>query len=222
MADDHHHHDADAVGFGVLTVSTTRTLETDPSGDTLAAAIEDGGHSVAARDLVGDDERTIRRRVEALLDHGAVEAVVTTGGTGVTPDDVTVEAVRPLFDRELPGFGERFRARSVEQVGPHAMVTRATAGIADRVPVFCLPGSEQAAAFGASELIVPIVGHVVGLASGGRTGHDHDHDHDERGDHHGEHGHDHDGGDRRDGEEGGHDDHDHGDHHAHGGGAGGT
>jgi molybdenum cofactor biosynthesis protein B len=199
MADDHHHHDADAVGFGVLTVSSSRTLEDDPSGDALAAAVEDGGHSVAARALVGDDERTIRRQVEALLDHEAVEAVVTTGGTGVTPDDVTVEAVRPLFDRELPGFGERFRARSVEEVGPHAMVTRATAGIADRVPVFCLPGSEQAAAFGAAELIVPIVGHVVGLASGGRAGHDHDHDHG--------HGHDHD---------------EHGDRHAHGGGAGGA
>jgi molybdenum cofactor biosynthesis protein B len=188
---DHHHHDADAVGFGVLTVSSSRTLESDASGDAVAAAIEDGGHSVAVRDLVGDDERAIRRRIEGLLDHDGVDAIATTGGTGVTPDDVTVEAVRPLFDRDLPGFGERFRARSVEEVGPHAMVTRATAGIARRVPVFCLPGSEQAAAFGASELIVPIVGHVVGLARGGGGVHGHhdgssDHSHDSQ-----SHGHDH-------------------------------
>jgi molybdenum cofactor biosynthesis protein B len=184
MSDDHHHHDADAVGFGVLTVSSSRTLGGDESGDALVAVLEADGHSVAVRDLVGDDEAAIRRRVSEMLDLDGVEAVVTTGGTGVTPDDVTVEAVDPLFDRDLPGFGEQFRARSVEAVGPHAMVSRATAGVAGRVPVFCLPGSEQAAEFGARELVVPIVGHLVGLAGGGD---DHAHDHDAHDDQHHDH-----------------------------------
>jgi molybdenum cofactor biosynthesis protein B len=178
MPDDHHHdHDAQTVAFGVLTISSSRTLEEDGSGDALVAAIESDGHEVAVRDLVGDEERAIRRRVDGFIDREDVDAVVTTGGTGVTPDDVTVEALSPLFDRTLPGFGEQFRARSVEQVGPHAMISRATAGIVDLTPVFCLPGSTQAAEFGASELVLPVVGHVIGLLQGGSHDHSHDHDH---------------------------------------------
>lgn len=176
MPDDHHHGDAEAVGFAVLTVSSSRTLETDDSGDALVAAIEDDGHEVAARGLVADEETAIRERVGTFADRDDVDAVVTTGGTGVTPDDVTVEAVGPLFDRSLPGFGERFRARSVKEVGPHAMITRATAGVAGTTPVFCLPGSRQAAEFGAEELVLPVVGHVIALASG-EDGGDHDHSH---------------------------------------------
>jgi molybdenum cofactor biosynthesis protein B len=187
MPDDHHHdHDADSVGFGVLTVSSSRTLAADPSGDAIVAAAEEAGHAVPVRDLVADDENRIRERIETLVRDAAVEAVVTSGGTGLTPDDVTVEGVRPLFDREIPGFGEQFRARSVAEVGPHAMISRATAGVAGGVPVFCLPGSQQAAEFGTTELVLPIAGHVVGLAGDG--GHDHQH-----GDDH-DHGHDHDHG----------------------------
>lgn len=169
QGDDHDHHhasDAATVQFGVLTISSSRTEAEDESGDALVSALAEAGHSVAVRDLLTDDERTIRRRVEEMVDDDEVEAVVTTGGTGLSPEDVTVEAVGPLFDREIPGFGEQFRARSVEDVGPHGMLTRATAGVVDGVPVFCLPGSQQAAAFGATELVVPIVGHVVGLAAG--------------------------------------------------------
>jgi molybdenum cofactor biosynthesis protein B len=165
--DHHHHHDAESVSFGVLTVSSSRSLESDESGDAIVAAIEDDGHSVTVRDVVTDDKAAIRGRVEEFAARSEVDAVVTTGGTGVTPDDVTVEAVGELFDRSIPGFGEQFRARSVEEVGPHAMISRATAGVADRTPVFCLPGSEQAAEFGTTELILPVVSHVVGLARGG-------------------------------------------------------
>jgi molybdenum cofactor biosynthesis protein B len=181
MADDHHAHDAAAVAFGVLTVSSSRTVETDASGTALVEGIEAAGHTVAVRDLVTDDEAAVRDRVERLRDNDAVEAIVTTGGTGLTPDDVTVEAVRPMFDRAIPGFGEQFRARSVEEVGPHGLLTRATAGIADGVPVFCLPGSEQAASFGLTELVEPVVGHVIGLVGedhGHNQEHDHAHEHD--------------------------------------------
>ncbi|MFC7131607.1 MULTISPECIES: MogA/MoaB family molybdenum cofactor biosynthesis protein [Salinibaculum] len=163
---DHHDHDADTVAFAVLTVSSSRTVETDASGDALVAGIEEAGHAVTVRELVADDELILRERFQVLLGNDDVDAVVTTGGTGLTPDDVTVEALRPMFDREIPGFGEQFRARSVEDVGPHGMLTRATAGVAEGVPTFCLPGSEQAATFGVQELVVPVVGHVVGLATG--------------------------------------------------------
>jgi molybdenum cofactor biosynthesis protein B len=171
---DHHAHDAESIGVGVLTISSSRTAETDASGDALAAAIEAADQTVAVRDLVADDERAIRRRVDEMVGQEGVDAVVTTGGTGLSPEDVTVEAVGPLFDREIPGFGEQFRARSVEDIGRHGMLTRATAGVVDGVPVFCLPGSEQAASFGTEELVLPVVGHVVGLTTG--SGHEHEHD----------------------------------------------
>ena len=178
MTHDHHAHDAATVGVAVLTVSSSRESESDDSGDAIASAIEDAGHTVATRDLVTDDEETIRGRVGDLAARSEVDAVVTTGGTGITDDDVTVEAVSPLFDREIPGFGEQFRARSVEEVGPHAMLSRATAGTTDGVGVFCLPGSENGARFGTEELIVPVIGHVAGLLSGDNQDHDH-HGHEE-------------------------------------------
>ncbi len=172
MTDDHHAHDVSAVNAAVVTVSTSRTVGDDPSGDAIERVLQEAGHTVTGRDLVNDDKGEIRRRVGAFVARTDVDAVITTGGTGVTVDDVTVEAVRPLFDREIPGFGEQFRAQSVEAVGPHGMLSRAVAGTSEGVPIFCLPGSEDGARFGTEELIVPVLGHVVGLAGG--DGHDHE------------------------------------------------
>jgi len=93
-----------------------------------------------------------------------VEVVVTTGGTGVTPDDVTIEAVRPLLGTELPGFGELFRRLSYDEVGTRVVGTRAVGGITRGVPVFCLPGSENAARLGAEEIVVAEAPHLAGLA----------------------------------------------------------
>lgn len=164
--DDHHHHEVPSVSFGVVTVSTSRTLETDESGDTLVAAIEGEGHSVARRELVGDDRDEIAAVVAALIEAGGVDAVVLTGGTGLSPEDVTVEAVRPLLDQEIPGFGELFRSLSFDDIGPRALLSRAFAGSKDGVPVFCLPGSTQAARFGADRLVLPTIGHVLGHCQG--------------------------------------------------------
>lgn len=160
--DDHHAHDAQGVGIGVLTVSSSRTLDDDPAGDIIAEACEDAGHRIAERRLVTDEMDAIEDATAALLDDG-VDVVLTTGGTGLTPDDVTVDAIEPLFDRPIPGFGELFRWLSYEEVGPMAMASRATAGVvADRL-VFCLPGSENAARTGAEQLVAPAVGHLLGL-----------------------------------------------------------
>lgn len=163
-AHEHHAHDAESLGVAVLTVSSSRSLDEDPAGDAIEVAFESEGHEVVIRELVRDDYDSIQGTVQRLLGREDTNVVVTTGGTGITPDDVTVEAVRPLLGKRLPGFGELFRALSREEIGTRVVGTRATAGIADDTPVFCLPGSENAARLGAQDVIVPEAPHLVGLA----------------------------------------------------------
>lgn len=157
----HPHDEVEAVSIAVLTISTSRDLDDDDSGDAIQELIEADDKGVATREVVTDDREEIAAAVEALIERDDVDAVVTTGGTGLSPTDVTPEAVGPLFDQEIPGFGELFRSLSYDDVGPHGMLSRAFAGTRNDVPVFCLPGSEQAAAFGTEELILPTVGHMV-------------------------------------------------------------
>ncbi|MFB6281603.1 MAG: molybdenum cofactor biosynthesis protein B [Haloferacaceae archaeon] len=161
---DHHAHDVVSLGVAVVTVSSSRTLDDDPAGDAIAAAFEDAGHEVVVRELVRDEFDGVQGRADTLVGREDVGVLVTTGGTGVTPDDVTVEAIEPLLTKRLPGFGELFRRLSYDEVGTRVVGTRATAGVADGVPVFCLPGSENAARLGAEELIVPEAPHLAGLA----------------------------------------------------------
>lgn len=161
---EHHHHDVDTLGVAVLTVSSSRSLDEDEAGDTVVATLEDAGHELVTRELVGDDHDTVQSAVLNLIGRDDVDTLVTTGGTGVTPDDVTVEAAGGLFAKELPGFGELFRRRSYDEVGTMVVATRATAGIAEETPVFSLPGSENAASLGA-ELVAETAGHLSGLAS---------------------------------------------------------
>ncbi|QSG07342.1 MogA/MoaB family molybdenum cofactor biosynthesis protein [Halapricum desulfuricans] len=161
---DHHADDLETLGVAVLTVSSTRTRDDDAAGDAIVAALEAEGHEVATRDVVQDAYDNVQSAVDRFVGRSDVDAVVTTGGTGVTPDDVTVEAVEPLFEKRLPGFGELFRRLSHEEIGTRAIATRATAGVADGVPVFCLPGSENAARLGTEEIVVEVVGHLAGLA----------------------------------------------------------
>jgi len=162
--DDHHSHDIEALSVGVVTVSSSRSVKDDPAGDAIVAAFEGAGHDVAVRELVNDDLDGIQSTVDRLVAREDVNTVVTTGGTGVTPDDVTIDAVRPVLRTELPGFGELFRRLSYEEVGTRVVGTRALAGIARGVPVFCVPGSENAARLGAEEIIVPEAPHLAGLA----------------------------------------------------------
>lgn len=163
--DDHHHHDVESVGVAVVTVSSSRTLDDDPAGDYIEAALEDAGHEVVVRELIPDDFDRIQTMANRLANRDDTDAVITSGGTGVTPDDVTPEAVRQLFDKELPGFGELFRQLSYEEVGTKTVGSRATAGVVHDSPVFCIPGSENAAKLGVEEIILPEVGHLAGLAS---------------------------------------------------------
>ncbi|UPM43396.1 MogA/MoaB family molybdenum cofactor biosynthesis protein [Halocatena salina] len=160
----HHHHDVEDPGVAVLTVSSSRSVDDDPSGDAIETALNDADYRVVERESVGDDYDAIRSRVESYTTDERVDAVVTTGGTGVTPDDVTVEAVSSLFTKDLPGFGELFRRRSADEIGTRVIGTRATAGVVAEMPVFCLPGSENAAQLGVSEIIISELPHLIGLA----------------------------------------------------------
>jgi molybdenum cofactor biosynthesis protein B len=159
----HHHHDVETLGVAVLTVSSSRSLDDDPAGDAVSHAVESAGHEVVTRDLVGDGYDGVQSALGGLTKRDDVDAVVTSGGTGVTPDDVTVEAAERLFAKRLPGFGELFRRESYDEVGVMIVATRATAGIVEDVPVFCLPGSENAARLG-GEIAVEAAGHLAGLA----------------------------------------------------------
>ena len=163
--DDHHAHDVAELGVAVLTVSSSRSLDDDPAGDAIVELLEDEGHEVATRELVPDSYDRVQATVDNMVSRDDVDVTVTTGGTGVTPDDVTVEAVEPLFERELPGFGELFRRLSYEDIGTKVVATRATAGLADGTVVFCLPGSEAAVRLGVGEIIVEEAGHLAGLAT---------------------------------------------------------
>jgi molybdenum cofactor biosynthesis protein B len=147
----------------VITVSSTRTLATDESGRRIAELVNKGGHRVGSHAVVDDDVEAIRAAVGAHAGAGA-EVVVLTGGTGVSPRDVTPEAVEPLFTRRLEGFGELFRSLSYGQIGAAAMLSRATAGMVGPTVVFVVPGSTAACELAVGTLILPELGHLVKLA----------------------------------------------------------
>ncbi|MCI2262395.1 MULTISPECIES: molybdenum cofactor biosynthesis protein B [Xanthomonas] len=133
-----------ALNLCVLTVSDTRTLEQDSSGDYLVAALGGAGHRLHARALLPDDRYRMRATVSAWIADPAVDGILVTGGTGFTGRDSTPEALLPLLDKEMPGFGELFRAISVEEIGTSSLQSRAFAGLANATFLFCLPGSTSA------------------------------------------------------------------------------
>lgn len=132
------------VRIAVLTVSDTRDASNDTSGDTLAKRIEDAGHILAARTLLKDDAVQIRAQLQKWIDDPEIDAVVTTGGTGLTGRDVTVEAMKPLFEKEIDGFSVVFHQISYEKIGTSTLQSRACAGVAKGTYLFALPGSTGA------------------------------------------------------------------------------
>jgi molybdenum cofactor biosynthesis protein B len=130
--------------IAVLTISDTRTRETDTSGELLASRVSDAGHQLVDRDIVRDEIEAIRSRIESWISGGDVEIILTTGGTGFSPRDNTPEAVRPLLRREMDGFAIAFQQKSLTSVGVAAMQSRALAGQIGDCFVFCVPGSTGA------------------------------------------------------------------------------
>ncbi len=150
----------------VITVSDTRTLETDRSGTYIVDALKREGHRVVTRELVVDEPDKVRTMVERICRSGECDVVLVTGGTGVSPRDTTFEAVSGLYDKPLPGFGELFRVLSYEEIGPAAMLSRASAGMLCQSAIFSMPGSPGAVRLATEKLILPQIGHIVWLLSG--------------------------------------------------------
>jgi molybdenum cofactor biosynthesis protein B len=143
------------VRIAVMTVTDTRTEETDTSGRALVERLERDGHSLAERCLVPDDIYCIREVISRWIVDADVNAIITTGGTGLTGRDSTPEAVRPLLDREIEGVGELFRSVSYREIGTSTIASRALGGIANGTFIFCLPGSTGACRTGWDEIIGP-------------------------------------------------------------------
>ena len=165
----HHEHRAKApksVRTAVLCVSTTRSLADDASGHWIVGQAGELGHGVVAHQIVTDDIDAIRRTVMTLLVDVAPEAIIITGGTGISPKDVTIEALQPLFIKELTSFGSLFSQLSYQEVAAAAMISRATAGIIGGAMVFCLPGSLSACQLACNALIFPELGHLIVHAFG--------------------------------------------------------
>lgn len=145
----------------VLTVSDSRTPETDSGGDLIVQALEEAGHEIVAREIVKDEPARIRGRLESWLSDLRPQLVLTTGGTGVSRRDTTIEVVEGLLDKELPGFGELFRMLSWEEVGSAAMLSRAVAGLAGSSLLFSMPGSPAAVRLALDRLILPELPHLI-------------------------------------------------------------
>ncbi|MCA9191964.1 MAG: MogA/MoaB family molybdenum cofactor biosynthesis protein [Planctomycetales bacterium] len=147
--------------FAVLTVSDTRTFENDRSGNSIIDHMQVAGHELLHRSIVPDEPNEIAGHVQAIVDVNDLDVLLITGGTGISPRDQTLEAVGPLFEMQLPGFGELFRMLSYEEIGPAAMLSRAAAGRIGRVLVFCMPGSTAAVNLAMQKLLVPELPHLV-------------------------------------------------------------
>ena len=151
----------DHVRVAVLTISDSRTPETDTGGDTAVELLTGGGHEIVHREIIPDDAPRIRETIEGLLIRRDVDAVVTTGGTGISARDTTYEVASRLIDKKLDGFGEIFRALSYEEIGSAAILSRAIAGASGSRFLACLPGSRNAVRLAVEKLLVPELSHVV-------------------------------------------------------------
>jgi len=150
-----------SIRAAVLTISDTRTPETDTSGSMMRRLLEQDGNTVLSYRIVPDEPALIREEIESLCGGGEVQAILCNGGTGISPRDGTYEMVSSLIERPLPGFGELFRMLSWQEVGAAAMLSRATAGLVGNVLVFSTPGSVNAVEVAMTRLIIPELRHLV-------------------------------------------------------------
>lgn len=148
----------------IVTVSDTRTLETDTGGALVETMLSDAEQPVSGRRIVKDEPAAIRAALDEAITNDACRAVVFTGGTGVAPRDVTPDTIEPLLDRVVPGFGELFRVLSYEDIGSAVILSRALAGLRAGKVVFVIPGSRGAVRLAMEKLILPELGHLAGEA----------------------------------------------------------
>lgn len=144
-----------SISYAIVTITGKRSVSEDTQGDTVVEILEDSGAVVSTRDLINSSFDGVQSTVTTLAERGDVDVVITIGGTGVEPSDVSIEALNPLFDKNLPGFGELFRRLSYDDHGSAVIGTRTTAGVVAGVPVFALPGTIDGVVRGTEEIIVP-------------------------------------------------------------------
>ncbi len=171
MSETAERHKAEApksLNFAVIVCSTSRYKEfvetgrlNDPSGDLIVQTLKRNGHRVTLRRIVTDDKNEIQRVILKVLRSWKTDAIITSGGTGISQTDVTIEAVQPLLEKTIPGFGELFRTISYEEIGSAAVLTRAIAGVTRGKAIFCLPGSPHSVSIALEKLILPEVGHII-------------------------------------------------------------
>ncbi len=147
--------------IAVISVSTTRKLSDDKSGTWIKKQAKKEGHEVVIHQVVTDDTGAIQELLGHVVDKITPHAVIMTGGTGISPKDVTIEAVQPFFDKELTAFGPLFAQLSFEEIDSAAILSRATAGIVKNILVFCIPGSIKACKLACNALIFPELGHLL-------------------------------------------------------------
>jgi len=162
-----------SAGVFVLTCSTSKFKQVqrkqqpdDESGDIIERLSTNAGHHISGRKLISDSKPMLRSALRTVVGDRTVDVLIVTGGTGLSTTDVTFESISPLLDKHLPGFGEIFRRISYDQIGSAAMMSRAFAGIVGKKAVFCLPGSPDGVKTAMENLILPELGHIVGLARG--------------------------------------------------------
>jgi molybdenum cofactor biosynthesis protein B len=160
--EEHRRNAPKSVRCAIVTISDTRTPETDGSGKFIKEALERAGHGVIGYKIVKDNSNEIRKTVKALIARAEVQAVITSGGTGISRRDVTIEALSPLIEKKLDGFGELFRVLSYQEIGSAAAMSRAMAGVsAGQKVLICLPGSAKAVELAMSKIIINELAHMV-------------------------------------------------------------
>lgn len=159
--EDHMKHAKENVKCAVLTISDSRTKETDVSGPIIMDGLREANHQVVYYNIVPDSLTGIERELRYLIEKEEVKVIIINGGTGVTPKDLTPEAVEPFLEKKLVGFGELFRMLSYQEIGPAAMMSRALGGISAGKVILCLPGSTGAIRMAMEKIIIPQIGHMA-------------------------------------------------------------
>lgn len=158
---DHKKYAPKSVSIGILTISTTRTPADDKSGQWMAKFVRKEGHRLLYHQIIPDDMEVITHAVLEMIREKAPDVMLLTGGTGISPKDVTIEAVMPLLEKELTAFGPLYAQLSYEEIDSAALLSRATAGVIQSTLIFCMPGSLNACKLACKNLIFPELGHLV-------------------------------------------------------------
>jgi molybdenum cofactor biosynthesis protein B len=161
MKHDHPRNQNIKTRIALIVTSDTRTKETDVTGRIAKEIIEEAGHTIAFYEIVPNDTEKIRMQFKSINQDPSIKVIITSGGTGISPRDKTVSSLRPLFTYEIYGFGELFRKLSYEKIGVQGVMSQATAGIINKILIFCLPGSKDAVTLALKKIIIPALGHML-------------------------------------------------------------